>query len=238
MSLPRVYPGFEPVRIEDTHLKIPAHAVLHLLHQTHVGVLATHSREPHGFPFPTVLPFATDSRHRPVMLMSRLAEHTRNLQADPRAGFLIVRTLSGDVLSAERATLIGRAEPLEPAPAVVARYLRYHPDAERYLALGDFSFWVMTIERLRYIGGFGTMGWLDAADLDPIEPLSYEQEAALLAFFERHPQRPAGLELTGVDHYGADLRLDGLLMRDSFEQPKQTIPELEAALAVCIGRRV
>ncbi|WP_207002047.1 HugZ family pyridoxamine 5'-phosphate oxidase [Trinickia mobilis] len=218
-------------------MKIPAHAPLHLLHRSGVGTLATHSREPQGFPYPTVLPFATDARHRPVVLVSRLAEHTRNLQADPRAGFLVVHAPGGDVLNAERVTLIGSFEPLEPASAAATRYLRYHADAERYLALGDFSYWVMAIERLRYIGGFGAMGWLDAADLDPLAPLPSEEEAALTAFFERHPQRPARLGLAGVDRYGADLKVDGVLERDSFDEPKRTIPKLQTALADCIERR-
>ncbi|TKC89309.1 pyridoxamine 5'-phosphate oxidase [Trinickia terrae] len=218
-------------------MKIPAHAPLHLLHRTGAGTLATHSREPQGFPYPTVLPFATDARHRPVVLVSRLAEHARNLQADPRAGFLVAHAPGGDPLSGERVTLVGRFEPLDPSAAFVTRYLRYHPDAERYLALGDFSFWAMAIERLRYIGGFGQMGWLDAADLDPLAPLPDEDEIALAAFFEQYPQRPARLELAGVDRYGADLKFGGMFERHAFNEPKQNILEIEVALADCIAHR-
>ena len=61
----------------------PACAV-HLLHRCALGTLATHTREPQGFPYPTVVPFAPDASHRPVILVSGLAEHTRNLVADPR----------------------------------------------------------------------------------------------------------------------------------------------------------
>lgn len=81
---------------------------LHLLHRCALATLATHTREPQGFPYPTVVPFAPDARHRPVILVSHLAEHTRNLDTDPRAGFLVVDAPDGDVLSAERATLLGR----------------------------------------------------------------------------------------------------------------------------------
>ncbi len=217
-------------------MKIPAHAPLHLLHRTGVGTLATHLREPQGFPYPTVLPFATDARHRPVVLVSRLAEHTRNLQADPRAGFLVADAPDGDVLNGQRVTLIGRFEPLEPTPALVARFVRYHADAARYLALGDFSFWRMAIERLRYIGGFGAMGWLDAADLDPLEPLPSDVEDALVDGFARHPQRPASLELAGVDRYGADLKIDGKRVRYPFDAPLLSDRAFEAALADCIAQ--
>ena len=88
-------------------MNIPSQTPLHLLHRSAVGTLATHLREPEGFPYPTMLPFALDARHRPVILVSRLAEHTRNLQTDSRAGFLVVHEPGENVLASERVTLIG-----------------------------------------------------------------------------------------------------------------------------------
>lgn len=226
-------------------MKIPAHAPLHLLHQTAAGALATHSRDPRGFPYPTLLPFAPDARHRPVILVSRLAEHTRNLLEDPRAGFLVAHGQGQDVLNvlnvldAPRATLLGRFAPVEAAAQAetARRYLRYHPDAERYLALGDFTFWAMEVERLRYIGGFGAMGWMDAADLDPLEPLCAEEEAELASFFDTHSARPESLRLAGVDRYGADLITgnDGRT-RFIFDTPQTHYQSLHAVLTDCIER--
>ncbi len=221
---------------EDAHLNIPAHAPLHLLHQAAIGTLATHARQPQGFPYPTVLPFAPDAQHRPTILVSRLAEHTRNLHSDPRAGFLIVHAPDGDVLNGQRITLVGTFEHVDPAPSVIQRYLRYQPDAERYLVLGDFSFWVMSIERMRYIGGFGAMGWLSAADLDPLDPVSFDEETALLAFFEDHPKRPAHMQLLGVDRYGADLKMSGVRTRVMFDSPAPDAECLRVALDDCIAR--
>jgi hypothetical protein len=219
-------------------LNIPAHAPLHLLHQVAAGTLATHSRQPEGFPYPSILPFAPDARHRPTILVSRLAEHTRNLQGDPRAGFLVAHAPDGDVLNGQRVTLLGSFETVEPTPAVVGRYLRYHPDAERYLALGDFSFWVMTLERMRYIGGFGAMGWLDGNELDPFEPLGFDEERALLEFFDAHPQRPDHLELIGIDRYGADLKHEGARSRFTFDEVAKNADSLHAALKDCITRNM
>lgn len=219
-------------------MNISAHAPLHLLHRKPTGALATHSREPLGFPYPTALPFALDARHRPVVLVSRLAEHARNLEIDRRAGFLVVDTPPGDdVLNGERLTLLGQFVPGGLEPALVRRYLRYHPDAERYLALGDFSFRVLEIERMRYIGGFGAMGWLDAAELDPLEPVSDEDETALIDYFDRHIGRPAQVRLAGVDRYGADLKVDGQRRRHAFDSAKSDMPELERALARCIAEQ-
>jgi len=215
-------------------MNISAHAPLHLLHRQAIGALATHSREPLGFPYPTALPFAVDARHRPVVLVSRLAEHAHNLEIDRRAGFLIVDAPGNDdVLNGERLTLLGQFAPAGLDPALVRRYLRYHPDAERYLALGDFSFRVLEIERMRYIGGFGAMGWLDAAELDPLEPLADEDETALIEYFNRHVTNPALVRLAGVDRYGADLKVDGQRRRYRFDCPKTDRAALEHALAHC-----
>ena len=224
--------------LRGCHLHIPAYAPLHLLHQAEAGTLATHSRQPEGFPYPSILPFALDSRHRPTILVSGLAEHTRNLLADPRAGFLVAHAPDGDVLNGQRVTLLGSFARIDPAPAVVERYLRYHPDAARYLALGDFDFWVMSLERLRYIGGFGAMGWLSGADLDLLEPLAFEDEKALLEFFAEHPGRPDHLELIGVDRYGADLKMQGKRMRFGFEEPANDAMRLRAALEDCMARHM
>ncbi|HYS67538.1 MAG TPA: pyridoxamine 5'-phosphate oxidase family protein [Paraburkholderia sp.] len=217
-------------------MNIPAHAPLHLLHTAAVGTLATHAREPEGFPYPSVLPFAPDPRHRPTILVSRLAEHTHNLHADSRAGFLVVDAPDGDVLSGQRVTLLGTFEAVDPAPEVVRRYLRYHPDAQRYLALGDFTFWTMQVERLRYIGGFGAMGWLGGAELDPLPPLGFDEESALLGHFTRYCEGAGGLQLLGVDRYGADLKLDGARSRFAFDDAKPNSETLHAALEDCMKR--
>lgn len=213
-------------------MNIPAHAPLHLLHRMPVGTLATHSREPDGFPFPTMLPFATDGRHRPTILVSRLAEHTRNLQLDTRAGFLVVEAPNEAVLDGARVTLIGRFAPVaaDEANAVARRYLRYHPAAERYLGLGDFSFLAMDVERLRFIGGFGAMGWLNGDELDPLDPLSDEDEMFLTRKFEADVKRTSNVELAGIDRYGADLKVAGERRRVIFDAPKTTLEELEQAL--------
>ncbi|WP_144144001.1 HugZ family protein [Paraburkholderia sp. BCC1884] len=217
-------------------MNIPAHAPLHLLHTAAVGTLATHARQPEGFPYPSVLPFAPDSQHRPTLLVSRLAEHTHNLHADPRAGFLAFDAPGGDVLSGARVTLLGMFEQVDSTPEVVQRYLRYHPDAERYLILGDFTFWTMRLERLRYIGGFGAMGWLNGAELDPLAPLDFAEENALIRHFGHQLKNDGGVELLGVDRYGIDLKRNGARSRLAFEEVKPNGETLHAALEDCIQR--
>ncbi|SAK41952.1 pyridoxamine 5'-phosphate oxidase [Caballeronia hypogeia] len=220
-------------------MNIPSQAPLHLLHHVAEGTLATHSREPRGFPYPTALPYAPTARHVPMLLISHLAEHTRNLHADARAGFLVAHATEGGVLQGQRLTMLGSFTPAAPEEGdeLARRYLRYHPDAARYLELGDFSFWVMSLERMRYIGGFGAMGWLAGDELDPLEPLSAADESALCEYFDAYPRRPANLRLLGIDRYGCDLLLAETRNRFTFDKPKLSTTDLRAALIDCFERQ-
>jgi heme iron utilization protein len=95
----------------------------------------------------------------------------------------------------------------------------------------------MTLERLRYIGGFGAMGWLDGAELDLLPPLAASDEDALIAEFGRRLAGAGGVELLGVDRYGADLKRDGVRHRCVFDGTGSDIETLHAALESCIERR-
>lgn len=153
--------------------------LLDLLYGCRDGALATHSAALPGYPFATAVPFAPDKRHRPVLLISRLAEHTQNLAADPRASLLLRRPLAeGEMM---RVTLVGKVQPIVADRELVARYLRFQPEAERFLQLGDFAFHRLEPETVRIIGGFAQAGWLDGQRLTEAPPLSAEREAAFLA---------------------------------------------------------
>ncbi|MEK6423638.1 MAG: pyridoxamine 5'-phosphate oxidase family protein [Burkholderia gladioli] len=208
-------------------MKISVTLPIHLLHRRPSATLATQAREPSGFPYPSAVPYATDARHRPVVLISALAEHTRNLVDDARAG-LLVADEAGDgageaVLEAERMTLLGRCTRADDDPHLAARYVRYHPDAARYLELGDFAFWALDCERLRFIGGFGRMGWLDGRQLDALPPLSFDEEQSAWALY---PSESGECELIGVDRHGADWRIGGRQRRTPFDEAASDFGQL------------
>ena len=99
-----------------------------------------------------------DGGGAPVFLLSELAEHTRNLRRDPRASLLLAAADAADPLAADRATFVGRC--VEAArDDVAAAYLAAHPEAASYLEMKDFGFWRLEVEAVRFIGGFGVMGW-------------------------------------------------------------------------------
>jgi putative heme iron utilization protein len=139
-----------------------------LLEKERSGVLATLSARRDGWPFASVAPYALTAPGEPLLLLSRLAEHTRNLLADARASLLVQDHASlTDPQAGARITILGQIEvvrepELEPARA---RYVSRHPHSAEYLALGDFHLYVLRVSEARFIGGFGDMGWIDGERL-------------------------------------------------------------------------
>jgi putative heme iron utilization protein len=186
--------------------------LIDLLHGAGDAALATHSLAMPGFPFASAVPFAPDERHRPLLLISRLAEHTQNLAADARASLLLARSLEAGEMA--RVTLIGTIVPVEADVGLTDRYLRYHPEAERFLQLGDFGFHRLEPARIRVIGGFAQAGWLDGDRLLEAACLAAADEARLREEFAS--RLPAGADWLGIDAYGADVSLAGVRRRLRF----------------------
>ena len=123
-----------------------------------------------GWPFTSIAPYALSGRGEPILLLSDLAEHTRNLQADSRASLFVQDSVSReDPQAGARLTLLGHARPADDPPAARERYLAAHPRAVDLLAMADFRFYVLQPSEVRYIGGFGDMGWLPGDLLGPAD---------------------------------------------------------------------
>jgi heme iron utilization protein len=139
-----------------------------LLRAAGSGTLATQSVRQPGFPFASSAPYAADGRGRPVFLFSRLAVHTKNLLADPRAGLMVAQPDTPGDPAAGRVTLLGEVAPVGEREAGAARrlYLARHRDAGQWADFGDFVLYRMEIREVYYVGGFGSMGWIAAADFE------------------------------------------------------------------------
>ena len=132
------------------------------------AVLATLSASRDGWPFASVAPFALSDTGEPLLLLSDLAEHTRNIRADPRASLMVQDGASlNDPQAGGRVTILGQVEPVLDADLINARatYVARHPPAAEYVAMADFRLYVLRVCEARFIGGFGDMGWIDAATL-------------------------------------------------------------------------
>jgi heme oxygenase (biliverdin-IX-beta and delta-forming) len=136
-------------------------ALRSLLSSQRHGVLATLSARYAGWPFASVTPYALTEHDEPILLLSTLAEHTRNVLADTRAS-LFVQDDAPDPQAAARVTLLGRVAPVSQTElsALRERYLERHPTAANYFAMADFGLYLLRPEAVRFVGGFGEMGWV------------------------------------------------------------------------------
>lgn len=140
-----------------------ADAALALLRQERQGVLCTLHTRHDGWPFGSIVPYALLPTGDPVVLLSAIAEHTKNLLSDPRCCLFVHDTESeGDAQSLPRAALLCRAERLEgPAATQAAQAYAERLPAARSMAAPDSLVLALRTERVRWIAGFGSMGWLD-----------------------------------------------------------------------------
>jgi hypothetical protein len=119
------------------------------------------------------MPFGLDEQGRPIFLISTMAMHTQNLKADARASLLVTQDdAGGDPLGASRVTLIGNVVPIAKAEVGVARslYLGRHANSRYWVDFEDFSFYRMEILDIYFVGGFGVMGWVPAAEYLSSQP--------------------------------------------------------------------
>ena len=132
------------------------------------------------------MPYGLDDHANPVFLISTMAMHTQNVQADPRSSLLVTQPDTiGDPLGASRVTLVGNILPV-PVPEVAeARelYLARYANSKYWVDFDDFSFYRMDVVDIYYVGGFGVMGWVSAseyygAQTDPLADTAAEHHAA------------------------------------------------------------
>jgi putative heme iron utilization protein len=202
------------------------------LHSLHNGVLSTISARLSGYPFGSITPFVLDHEGNLLILISTIAEHTKNIQADQRVSLIAFDSNSTDMQASARLTLVGDATIAPKDAALRARYLRYFPQAENYFDMHDFQFYRIAVKQARYIGGFGNIHWIPGEELLPPANQLAEQEAAILDHMNAdhaenlraycrhlHGLEAENAAMIGIDTDGFDVTADGKLLRFGFEEP-------------------
>ncbi len=176
--LPGAMPGRLPENAQPPADFMPLEVAKTLLRLTRTGTLATLDRNS-GHPFASLVNVATDSDGAPLILVSKLATHTANLECDGRASLLLAETGKGDALAHPRLTVLGMFAPVELESTddarIRRRFLARHPKSELYAGFGDFAFWRLGVVSAHLNGGFAR-----AADLTAAEVLTDVSDARAL----------------------------------------------------------
>lgn len=223
-----------------------------LLLEAYQGILSTNSQELPGYPFGSVAPYCLDAGGRPLLLISELAQHTKNLRADPRCSLIVVAH-GEDMQANARLTLVGDCHPLADSAEIAAaadRYYRYFPESTGFHLIHDFRFFRLEPARCRHIGGFGRIRWVEPAPVLLANPFAGEAEAGIVQHMNddhadalAHYCRQAGLEpgdaplrMAGIDAEGIHLHLGARIVRIPFPAPVATPGAAREAL-VALARR-
>lgn len=214
---------------DDDRFRIDASA-RHLLRSAPLGSLATVMRESEGAPYASLVAVATDHDGAPILLLSDLADHTKNLKIDDRISLLLTGGKAHeDPLAGERLSLMGRLRRSE-APNLRQRFLARHHQAAGYAAFADFGFYHMAVDRAHLVAGFGRIHWIEgerlriappeqlvAAETDIVAHMNDDHADAVQLFATALLGRDEGEWLmTGVDGEGADLRFQDQVARLPF----------------------
>lgn len=219
------------------------------LRSTRSGILSTHSAKHAGYPFGSVAPFVLDHAGNPIILISNIAEHTKNITANPKISLLVFAGTE-DLQANARLTLLGEAVQIDKSADsdLRARYLRYLPQAATYFDMHDFAFYRIRPTHIRYIGGFGKMSWMEVDNVAApanqlaeqeqgiLEHMNADHTENLLAYCKHfHKIEPQYAEMIGIDCDGFDVRIldsSGLAqtLRFDFEAPITNALEARQAL--------
>jgi len=188
------------------------------------GALATVAADPAGYPYGSVASYGLDERGNPLFFVSLMAEHTQNALRDPRASLLVTERVpeGADPLASGRVTLLGTMAPVSEDDRARARerYLAANPASSYYIDFGDFAFYRLNVESIRYVGGYGRMSWVDPeryADAEPdplvdaaagiIEHMNEDHADAQLLYCKYLLDRPetTAASMSAVDRYGFEM---------------------------------
>lgn len=199
-------PDVAPVARNGTR-RSPAEEARTIVASSTSGTLGTLSED--GTPWASLVTYGVMADGSPVLCLSTLAEHARNLERNRQASLMIADpNHTGEVLAGGRVTLAGRVHRSDEHPDEASAreaHLEAVPSAAMYADFNDFSFWILEVERVRWVGGYGRMDSTSGeqyrtAEPDPVEPQALD---ALTHLNEDHPDALLLMALAFGDHSDA-----------------------------------
>jgi putative heme iron utilization protein len=214
--------------ITDNQKSAIALEARHLLRAHRYGALCTLSKKFDGHPFGSITPYLVDHDGSLLILISTLAEHTKNILHDPRVSLITHNQENPHIQTQGRVTVLASAIPVADRDEAGIRYLRYFPEAQTYFSMHDFSFYRIVPETIRFIGGFGKIHWVKGVNYTVASYPLIAQEADILVELNALHEESIRLhtaqdgqkaELIGIDCDGFDIRVGDKMMRIQIDVP-------------------
>lgn len=182
--------------------------------KSHVAVVSTLSKNMAGYPFGSVTPYMSDSNGKIYLYISDIAQHSRNLNEDSKLSITVFsQSDSGDQNEHARVTIVGDASVVEgdAHDELLDRYIKLFPEAESYKQAHDFKLWQIEVKRVRYIGGFGKIFWLEKEEWDASDAPWSKAEADGMV---KHMNEDHQDAMTLILEKHAGIRDDNVIMTD------------------------
>jgi putative heme iron utilization protein len=153
------------------------------------GILSTHSKAMDGYPFGSFVTYCVDTYGNLVLMLSDLAQHTNNIKKNNKVSLTIMDDYNiDDIQNTARVTILGTVTQYEDQDLIADLYNKFFPNAEKYHKTHDFNLYCLNIERIRYIGGFGDINWLNNKPFMPIQQFTPENIASVISHMNDHHQ--------------------------------------------------
>lgn len=201
------------------------------------GVLSTVMRDTldiEGYPFGSVVPFCLNQNNEIIILISDLAQHTKNIKENPKVSLTIHNEDQDNIQKGWRLTLVGDAVKAsdDDYETLAARYERYFPESQKYHKVHDFNFYVIKPKKARYINGFGEIHWVnvdtianpsifdEATEADMITHMNEDHHDALILFLNTrmNVKKADKVRMTQIDQYGFTIAHDEKIQRFFFDK--------------------
>jgi putative heme iron utilization protein len=201
-----------------------------LLKEQYFGVLSTISLDLPGYPFGSITPYCLSDQFEPLILISSIAQHTKNILADSKVSMTVFNPEHQDVQANGRVTYIGNAVKTDDI-VLKEKYQQYFPASADYFNFHDFSLFKIELKRLRYIGGFGSIFWVEANELPIENPLLSAERRIINHMNEDHQDslikycrvfkntEAEKVTMIGIDSEGFDVIADKKNFRFTFDNP-------------------
>lgn len=171
-----------------------------------------------GFPYASLVRYSLNEQGQPVLLLSRIAEHTHYIQANNKVALLVQQEASdvdGNVQEAARISLIGELKlaDKEQAQGFSERYFRQFPDAQMYYEQLDFDFYYLEVKQTRYVGGFAKAHWLEGQSWLPVIGFAEAETGTITHMNDDHSNAVQHYcELYDIENSEQDAVLTGLFV--------------------------